>query len=708
MAPDTLQPEELEALKATSRPLSEDVLAERIQKKDGRYVFRAMRRTERSFAGRLDVDDESDISEPQFEFVEITLISPEDFDYTPKLTEADKKAAKPIDARTAKYKEYFAYDRGLLNPTAMNAEAEAAELPTVIDHRVGQSPVKFQGDRGTCVAHASMGLLEAYAHIDDDLSEQYTHYKFNEFLGRPHNQNSGLTTTDAAPFLARGDGRICLERDWPYIPNQSTIDTMVANGTYAPPQAAVNNQRFGIGAYKIIADKGLTGESIKNTRYLEALLFQGYNVVFGCFASWDDKDNNGILDPWLDSNGKPVSGAGHAMLIVGYNRTDQYFIVKNSWATTWGHSGYAYLSYNFLRACAKYGFVVDSVVPAAPPLPLPRKLATAPFGVEKISRQRLRAAVVFFKTSSGRFAVAEAYAGDNLYLKNLRVYNADGSMHLERDSLVIRSSYLCDLDTARETSASADFWWEGVSPGVHFLVPRGGAAACIGYDLAALTAAAIGPMSLTTTAVDSSILRYAVIVGRTTSGRLFKLLAHAKTRERLALVVRRGVQRRRFPLQVRTGHQRPIVVDIRSGQPGPVRGDCRRHLVACDLEQRRVPRALRDREDAARMEPLKTAMVDYRASDIELIEMNVGETRTLESLRQAVVPPYVMIVPFLEVPAGVEVVRQDGLDEDGIHGCVYTLRAAAAGEGVLRVGFRDLMDGTTVMEKSIRVMVQQA
>ena len=175
-----------------------------------------------------------------------------------------------------------------------------------------------------------MGLLEAYAHINDDLSEQYTHYKFNEFLGRPHNQDGGLKTTDAAPFLARNDGRICLERDWPYIPSQNTINNMVANGTYSPPQAAENNQSFGIGAYKIIEDKGLTGESIKNTRYLESLLFQGYNIVFGCYASWDDKDNNGILDPLLDSNGKPVGTAGHAMLIVGYNRTDQYFIVKNS------------------------------------------------------------------------------------------------------------------------------------------------------------------------------------------------------------------------------------------------------------------------------------------------------------------------------------------------------------------------------------------
>src|SRR5512139_1958737 len=104
MAADTLKPKELEALKTKARPLSEDILSERVQKKDGRYVFRAIRKTPRAFAGSLDIDGEAEVSVPQFEFVEITLISPEDFDYTPELTEADKKAAKPIDTKVAKYK----------------------------------------------------------------------------------------------------------------------------------------------------------------------------------------------------------------------------------------------------------------------------------------------------------------------------------------------------------------------------------------------------------------------------------------------------------------------------------------------------------------------------------------------------------------------------------------------------------------------------
>lgn len=99
-------------------------------------------------------------------------------------------------------------------------------------------------------------------------------------------------------------------------------------------------------------------------------------------------------------------------------------------------------------------------------------------------------------------------------------------------------------------------------------------------------------------------------------------------------------------------------------------------------------------------------MADYCATDVEHIEMKVGEIRTLESLRQAVVPPYVMIVPFLELPSEVELVRQDHLNEDGIHGCIFTLRAMTTGEALLSVGFRDLRKGNVLIEKSIRVKIQ--
>jgi hypothetical protein len=47
-------------------------------------------------------------------------------------------------------------------------------------------------------------------------------------------------------------------------------------------------------------------------------------------------------------------------------------------------------------------------------------------------------------------------------------------------------------------------------------------------------------------------------------------------------------------------------------------------------------------------------------------------------------------MPFIELPAFMESIRQDVLEEDGIHSCIYTLRAIAPGHGQLRIGFRDL------------------
>jgi C1A family cysteine protease len=34
----------------------------------------------------------------------------------------------------------------------------------------------------------------------------------------------------------------------------------------------------------------------------------------------------------------------HAIVLVGYNTTGNYYIIKNSWGTSWGQSGYGYVS----------------------------------------------------------------------------------------------------------------------------------------------------------------------------------------------------------------------------------------------------------------------------------------------------------------------------------------------------------------------------
>lgn len=94
-----------------------------------------------------------------------------------------------------------------------------------------------------------------------------------------------------------------------------------------------------------------------------------------------------------------------------------------------------------------------------------------------------------------------------------------------------------------------------------------------------------------------------------------------------------------------------------------------------------------------------------RSEQIDELVFEVGGRVELESLRQAVVPPYVMLVPFLETPPELAVEARTALDEDGVHGCTYRLRATAPCEGRMIVGFRDLRSGKPTHRKVIRVRV---
>lgn len=98
-------------------------------------------------------------------------------------------------------------------------------------------------------------------------------------------------------------------------------------------------------------------------------------------------------------------------------------------------------------------------------------------------------------------------------------------------------------------------------------------------------------------------------------------------------------------------------------------------------------------------------MTVYRAESTGRLDLPAGATFVLESLRQAVVPPYVLIVPFLELPPCLELLKDESLDVEGVHGATYTVRALAPGAGILRLGFRDLRTSHTVREKAIEVSV---
>jgi C1A family cysteine protease len=70
-----------------------------------------------------------------------------------------------------------------------------------------------------------------------------------------------------------------------------------------------------------------------------------------------------------------VSGeyeGGHAILIVGWNDSDSAFIVKNSWGTGWGESGFFKIAYSELTGntkFARYSYAYGTASGPAPPPP---------------------------------------------------------------------------------------------------------------------------------------------------------------------------------------------------------------------------------------------------------------------------------------------------------------------------------------------------
>lgn len=42
-----------------------------------------------------------------------------------------------------------------------------------------------------------------------------------------------------------------------------------------------------------------------------------------------------------------VYPVNHALVVVGYNSSGNYYIVKNSWGTSWGMNGYAYVDMDY-------------------------------------------------------------------------------------------------------------------------------------------------------------------------------------------------------------------------------------------------------------------------------------------------------------------------------------------------------------------------
>ncbi len=107
------------------------------------------------------------------------------------------------------------------------------------------------------------------------------------------------------------------------------------------PQAAVENAEYRIENF-IYGNM----EQIRDPNWYESILSTGQEIAIAFPMPFSDPDKDGVLHV---SSGP--AGGGHAMLVIGYDKTDAnnpYLIVKNSWGIGWGNAGLGKLGYDWI------------------------------------------------------------------------------------------------------------------------------------------------------------------------------------------------------------------------------------------------------------------------------------------------------------------------------------------------------------------------
>lgn len=208
-----------------------------------------------------------------------------------------------------------------------------------VDLRALLAPIRDQGQRGTCVAFAVTAAHEvgrATGAPPENLSDEALYWACKR---TDSNWTSGTTFASASSALGRWGQP--LEADWPYEPKRKD------GAAYSPPSRAGSSRWFRSGLRRV--DMAL--HDVRSQLDGGSLVLLGITV----FDTFYRPDADGrIADPLAGARER----GRHAVLAVGHQNDEM--LIRNSWGTTWGLDGYAWIGNGYVAAHTRAAWIHDA------------------------------------------------------------------------------------------------------------------------------------------------------------------------------------------------------------------------------------------------------------------------------------------------------------------------------------------------------------
>ncbi len=208
----------------------------------------------------------------------------------------------------------------------------AADLPTTFDWRAynGVTPIRSQGNCGSCWAFAAVGAVESAIRINlgiqTNLSEQWliSCTTAGTCNGGWHDSAFCFMTSNSVCKDSCNASGAVLETAFPYVASDAPCQC-----PYEHPYA-LRSHSYVTNTVNDIKQAIYNHGPVATTVYVNDA-FHGYGG--GVFNACEDKDLN------------------HAVVLVGWDDSQSggVWILRNSWGTSWGESGYMRITYGCSR-----------------------------------------------------------------------------------------------------------------------------------------------------------------------------------------------------------------------------------------------------------------------------------------------------------------------------------------------------------------------